>query len=133
MALRRRRNHHRKNPRGSLLAFVAVAMQAMLPFFVAVALVRASNPAYADSIPICSSLGTAGHSDNGTNGEQHANCGDCPICTALAAGQAFLAPPTVPLPVPVSLGRIVLTTTDTPRLALLAASPYQSRGPPLNA
>lgn len=130
MALRQRRHHHRKNPRGTLLAFIAVAMQAMLPFFVAVAMVRASNPAYADTLAICSSLGTAGHSDNGTTGDQHANCGDCPICTALAAGQAFTAPPTVPLPLPVSHGRINLSTSDTPQLSLVAASPYQSRGPP---
>lgn len=130
MALRRRRHHHRKNPRGTLLAFVAVAMQAMLPFFVAVAMVRASNPAYADNIPICSSLGTAEHGDSGSSGDRHANCGDCPICTALAAGQGFTAPPAVALPLPLSRGRIVLAATHTPRLSLVAASPYQSRGPP---
>lgn len=130
MALRQRLHRHGKNRRGTLLAFIAVAMQAMLPFFVAVALVRASDPAYAGTIPICASPGTAGHGANGTSGDQHANCGDCPICTALAAGQAFTAPPTVPLPVPVSIGRIVLSATDTPQLSLLASSPYQSRGPP---
>ena len=125
MTLRR----HRKNPRGTLLAFIAVAIQAMLPFFVAVAMVRASNPAFADSIPICSSLGPAGQHDSGTAGD-HRGGGACPICAAVAAAQSFTAPPAPLVPLPVSCARIALPSTDTPRLSFKSASPYQSRGPP---
>lgn len=128
MALRRRRQNHRKNPRGTLLAFIAVAIQAMLPFFLAVEIARASNPAFGDSIPICSSLGPAGHQTSGTAGDHQG--GTCPICAAVAAAQGFTAPPVPPLPLPVACGHVVSATTDTPRLSFDAASPYQSRAPP---
>jgi hypothetical protein len=129
MALRPRRQNHRKHPRGLFLAFVAVALQAMLPFFLAVEIARANNPAFADSIPICSSLGPAAHHDSGT-ADDHQGGGSCPICAAVAAGLSFTAPPVPPLPLPVACGHVVPTTTDTPRLSFDAASPYQSRGPP---
>lgn len=122
------RQHHRKNPRGTLLAFFAVAMQAMLPFFVAVAMVRAANPAFADTIPICSSLGTAGHHDSGNAGDQGTS--GCPICAAVAAGQSFTAPPVIAAPIPVACDRIVLSMVDAPQVIFAAASPYHSRGPP---
>jgi hypothetical protein len=42
----------RKLP-GEWLAFLAVAIQVLLPFLVAFEIALAGNPAYADAIPIC--------------------------------------------------------------------------------
>ncbi|HLI20722.1 MAG TPA: DUF2946 family protein [Stellaceae bacterium] len=122
------RQHHRKNPRGTLLAFIAVALQAMLPFFIAVELVRATNPAFADTIPICSSLGATAHHNNGAASDQKG--GSCPICAAVAAAQSFTAPPAPAVPLPTVFIRLVPTSTDAPCLGFGALSPYQSRAPP---
>lgn len=129
MAFRRRRQHQNIKPRGLSLAFIAVAIQAMLPFFIAVAIVRASNPAFAENIPICSSLGPAAHHDSGAAGDQH-GANSCPICAAVAAGQSFTATAAPQLPLPVSCDRVVLSATPTPSVSLDASSPYQSRAPP---
>lgn len=128
MALRQRQDH-RKNPRGTLLAFLAVAIQAMLPFFVAVAMVRAANPAFADTVSICSSLGPAAHHDTGSAGDQQGASG-CPICAAVAAGLSFTAPPVVAAPAPVAGDSVVLPIVDAPQVTFAATSPYHSRGPP---
>lgn len=127
MALRQRQDH-RKNPRGTLLAFLAVAIQAMLPFFLAVELVRASNPAFADTIPICSSLGPAAHHDDGAADDHQG--GRCPICAAVAAAQSFTSPPAPLVPLRIACVRIALPTTDIPRLSFDALPAYQSRAPP---
>jgi DUF2946 family protein len=125
---RRRRDHHRKPPRGTLLAFLALAIQAMLPFFLAVEIARAANPAFADTVVICSALGH--HDSNGTTGDHHSIADGCPICTALAAGHGFTAPPTTPLPLPVACEGIALSAPNASAAALLATSSYQSRAPP---
>ncbi|HEY3919205.1 MAG TPA: DUF2946 family protein [Stellaceae bacterium] len=125
MSLTRHRREHR-NPRGALLAFIAVAIQAMLPFFIAVAMVEAANPAFADAVPICSA-DPAGHHDGGTTSDQH---GSCPICAAVAAGQSFVAPPVPAIALPVSCKSVSLPSSAAPRLSSVAASSYQSRGPP---
>ena len=130
MAFRRRRQHQHTKPRGILLAFFAVAIQAMLPFFVAVAIARASNPAFAENVPICSSLGPAAHHDSGTTGDDQQSGGGCPICAAVAVGQSFTATAAPQLPLPVSCDRVVLSATDTPSLACDVSSSYQSRAPP---
>lgn len=126
MALRRRRQHHRKNLRGTLLAFIALTIQAMLPFFLAVEMARASNPAYADSIPICSSFG---HHGGGTAGDQPGN-GSCPVCAAVAAGQSFTAATQLAVPMPCDRGRVDLSVAPLRATAFVVSSPYQSRGPP---
>jgi hypothetical protein len=132
MALRWPRQHHRKqpqgkNPRGTLLAFIAATVQAMLPFFVAVQIAVIANPANAD-IPICSA-NPAQH-DTGTSDDHRGTANGCPICIAVAASQAFTAPSPILVPLPVSCDRVVLSATEKPSLSLDALSPYQSRGPP---
>jgi DUF2946 family protein len=125
------RHRHRNPPRGTWLAFLALAIQAMLPFFLAVEIARAGNPAYADSIPICSALGHRGSGD--TSGDHHGIADGCPICTALAAGHAFTAPPATPLPLPVACAGIALSAPEASAAAVLATSSYQSRAPPVIA
>jgi hypothetical protein len=127
MALRRRRQHHRKNPRGTLLAFIALAIQAMLPFFLAVEMARAVNPAYADTIPICSSLG---HLDDGSTSDRHQGGASCPVCAAVAASQSFASPAPLAVPMPRISGPIELSVALFHETDLLLGSPYQSRGPP---
>jgi hypothetical protein len=111
-----------------LLAFLALAIQAMLPFFLAVEIARAANPAYADTVVICSALGH--HDSNGTTGDHHGIADGCPICTALAAGHGFTAPPATPLPLPVACGGVALAAPDATAAAFFATSSYRSRAPP---
>lgn len=127
MALRRHRQHCPKTPRGMIVAWMAVAMQALLPFFIAVAIVRAANPVDAGEIPICAAFGTH---RSGDPADQHSGTGSCPVCAAVAAAQSCTAPPAVLPPLPQSGERIVLATPDAPSLSLRIAAPYQSRGPP---
>jgi hypothetical protein len=132
MALRWPRQHHRKqpqgkNPRGTLLAFIAATLQAMLPFLVAVQIAVMANPANA-GIPICSA--SSAQHDTGTSDDHGGAVNGCPICVAVAASHAFVAPSPILVPLPVARGRIVLSATETPSLLLDASSPYQSRGPP---
>ena len=51
-----------QTPRGAWLAFVAVAMQVLVPFFLMVEIARASEPGGATVI--CSSLGHDTHQDD---------------------------------------------------------------------
>ena len=127
MALHRRRhNAHKKNRRGTLLAFIAVTVQAMLPFFIAGAMLEATNPAFAAAASICGTP-PAGHHGSGTTGNQNS---DIPLCAAVAAGQSFVAPPAPMVPLPISCRAAPLFSTKASRLASVATSSYQSRGPP---
>ena len=124
-----RRRHERKPPRGALLAWLAVAIQALLPFFIAVEIARASNPAYADTVVICSALGGPQH-QSGTGGDHHGVADGCPICTALAATHGGTAPLAAPLPLPGISSRVALTAHETSRLAFHLTAAYRSRAPP---
>lgn len=126
MSARRHRLGATRAPRGALLAFLAVAMQVLVPFFMAVEIARAEVPGAA--AVICSALGH--------NTQQNGNANDqgladhCSICTTLAAAQAFVPPAAPPLPRPVPVGHRDLTATDAVQAALLVTASYQSRGPP---
>ena len=125
MTARRHRSHTRA-PRGAWLAFLAVAMQVFVPFFLMVEIARADGP---DGVAvICSALGHDTH-QNG-NATDHGLADHCPICTTLAAAQAFAPPAAPPLPLPLSVGHSDLSDVDLAQAALLVTSPYQSRGPP---
>ena len=126
-----RRYHHkyRISLGGALLAFTAVAVQAILPFIVAIALVRATNPAYADEFPICSAYGTATHDQGGKTGD-HGGAIGCPVCNAVAASHALASPPPLLVSLPASCGTIAFSVTDASIDALVAVSFYQSRAPP---
>jgi hypothetical protein len=118
----RRHRALRKTPRGAALAFLALAMQVLLPFFVAAEIAHANAPG--EAAIICSALGPGAHEANGTTGDRHGIAASCPICTALAAGQA------PPLPLPTALGHSVIAVADTSARAALIPSAYRSRAPP---
>ncbi len=120
MSLRRHRS-----PRGIFLAFIALAIQALIPFFLAVEIARAANPVDAGSIPLCSSV--AHH--NGTTGDQPSN-GSCPICAAVAAGLTFSAPPPLAVPLPRRCDSADLSVAPLHSAFSFIAPAYQSRGPP---
>jgi len=122
----RRHRFHRGAPRGAWLAFFALAMQVLVPFFMAVEIAHAEVPGGA--AVICSALG---HQTNQSgNATDHGLAEHCSICTTLAAAHAFTPPAAPPLPLPVAVGQSGLTIIEVAQAALLVASPYQSRGPP---
>jgi hypothetical protein len=113
-------------PRGAWLAFLAVAMQVLVPFFLMVEIARAEGPD--GTAVICSALDHSAQ-QNGDSSD-HGLAQHCPICTALAAAQAVAPPAAPPLPLPGSVGHSDLTVADVAQAALLVTAPYQSRGPP---
>jgi len=113
-------------PRGAWLAFLALAMQVLVPFFMAVEIARAEVPGAA--AVICSALG---HETHEGNGDADHGLGDhCSICTTLAAAQGFAPPSAPPLPPPATVDRTILAAADIPQAALLVTLSYRSRGPP---
>jgi hypothetical protein len=124
----RRHRSLRKTPRGAVLAFLALAMQALLPFFVAAEIAHANAPG--EAAIICSALGPGAHEAKGTTGDRHGIAASCPICTALAAGQGFVPAPPPPLPLPAAVGRSLSAAADISPRAARIPSAYQSRGPP---
>jgi hypothetical protein len=129
MALCQRRDQRHMIPHGFFLAFMAVAVQLLLPFVIAIQIARLGDPAFADTV-ICSSLGATAHHDGGTSNDHHGPGEACPLCGALALGQAFTAAEAPAMPMPLRSSRIILATVDAPSLALVGTSSYQSRGPP---
>jgi hypothetical protein len=125
---RRRHRSAKQASRGVWLAFLAVAMQVLVPFFLMVEIARANEPD--GPTVICSSFGHAIHQDNGNTADHGLTAHCCSICTALAAAQGLAPPAAPPLPLPVSLGRSDLTSVGVARSALLLTSSYRSRGPP---
>lgn len=117
----------RKLP-GAWLAFLAVAVQMLLPFLVAYEIALAGSPAYADDFPICH----AAESSNTAPGSagNHANPDSCPICAALAVGQAFTTPPPIAAPLPQTLRHVEFDISVPVQRIALACTPYQSRAPP---
>ncbi|HWE74574.1 MAG TPA: DUF2946 family protein [Stellaceae bacterium] len=126
MSAHRYRPAKTRPPRGAFLAFFAVAMQVLVPFFLMIAIARADTP---DGVAvICSALGH--QTDPNGNTSDHGLADHCSICTSLAAAQAFAPPAVPPLPLPASVGRSDLSAADVAQAALLVTASYQSRGPP---
>lgn len=121
------RSAQTRPPRGAWLAFLAVAMQVLVPFFMAIEIARAEVPGAA--AVICSALGHDTHQGSG-NPADHGLADHCSICTTLAAAQGFAPPAAPPLPLPTSIGRSDLSVSEVAPAALVVRSPYQSRGPP---
>ena len=112
--------------RGAWLAFLALAMQVLVPFFLMVEIARADTP---DGVAvICSALGHNTQQNGSTS--DHGLVDHCSICTTLAAAQAYAPPAAPPLPMPASISRSDLSAADSAQAALLVTSSYQSRGPP---
>jgi hypothetical protein len=130
MSVRRHRSARPRSPRCAWLAFLALAMQVLVPFFMAVEIARAEIPGAA--AVICSALGHDTHQD-GDNPADHGLADHCSICTTLAAAQGFAPPAAPPLPLPLSIGCSDLSVADVAQAAQLVRSPYLSRGPPFIA
>ena len=113
-------------PRGTWLALLALAMQVLLPFFLAVQIARAAEPG--GSAVICSGLGHAQHGGNPADQGPIDQC--CSICSTLAAAQSFAPTETPPLPLPAEVSHVDHSAADIAQSALLVTSSYQSRGPP---
>jgi hypothetical protein len=128
MIARGRRLPRTGPPGGAWLALLAVAMQALVPFFLMVEVARANEPGGAAII--CSTLGDNTHqsSGNATDRGLAAHC--CSICSAVAAAQGIAPPVAPPLPLPLSIGHITLVPVDVASSTLVLTSPYRSRGPP---
>jgi Protein of unknown function (DUF2946) len=131
--LRRRRKKAAPPPPGAWLAFLAIATQVLLPFLVAFEISLASSPAYADRTTfICSASRLASPATPARNGRvtHHGLSDGCPICTALAAGQAFTATSPVILPLPKAVATPAPERAHHFRAPAIAAASYLSRAPP---
>lgn len=118
-------------PAGAWLAFLAIAIQVLLPFLVAYEIALAGSPAYADTLAsICSASHPQPQIPDGSGQSHHGPSGSCPICTAMAAAQAFTAPLPLVLPVPGAAGNDIPLAAVAWRPGSIAAAPYQSRAPP---
>ena len=115
-------------PRGAWLAFLAVALQVLLPFFLAAQIARAEAPG--GVAVICSALGHDSQHSKGNPADQGPIDQCCSICSTLAAAQGVAPPATPRLLLPTEVSRVYLSAADVTRAALLVTSSYQSRGPP---
>lgn len=119
-------------PAGAWLAFLALAIQILLPFLVAYEIGLASTPANAETITICHMPGATAALEPGADKDTHHArlCEGCPICTALAAGHAFTAAGPVALPLPQAAAIVLHLTMQMPRAFASAAASYNPRAPP---
>lgn len=119
----------RKLP-GAWLAFLAVTVQALLPFVVAFEIALAGNPAYADAFPICHAAGEQSAGPASGQADNHANADGCPICAAMAVGQAFTPPAPIAAPLPQTIRYVAFDVAASVQRPALACTSYQSRAPP---
>ncbi len=117
-------------PAGAWLAFLAIAIQVLLPFVVAYEIALVGSPAYADSLSSICSAHAQPEVPAGSGQRHHGPSGGCPICTAMAAAQAFTAPAPLVLPPPRAIGNDVPIAAVGSRPGAIGAAPYQSRAPP---
>jgi hypothetical protein len=119
-------------PEGIGLAFLALAIQVLLPFLVAYEITLAGTPAYAESkIQICSVSGSTSSSAHPIDHAAHHGLTDgCPICLALAASQAFTAAAPVALPLPQAEPILQHQAAHTPQVFSGTTASYRPRAPP---
>jgi hypothetical protein len=120
-------------PEGTWLAFLALAVQVLLPFLVAYEIALASTPAYAEGTTvICSASSSttipAAHPVDHT--AHHGLAAGCPLCIAAAAAHAFTAAPPVALPLPQARSVILHHAGVAPRPYASTAASYNPRAPP---
>ena len=132
MTLFRRRSSRKTTPPGAWLAFLAVGIQFLLPFIVVYEIALTSSPAYAENITVICSASGATTSD-GANPTHHGLSDGCPICAAMAVGQAFAMPGPIALPLPRAVVTDRMAIAIETRAPSIAATPYQSRAPPAQA
>lgn len=123
-------------PQGLWLAFLALAIQTLLPFLVASEIALASSPAFAETTVICSASGPS-TTPAGSPANHAAHHGlaahACPLCIALASSQAFAAAPSVALPLPQGNPVAIAHSTVTLRTGAAPAASYNPRAPPFIA
>ena len=116
---------------GAWLAVLALTLQTFVPLLVAADIAEMTGQPYANAEHICS-YGPAADPSHGT-GDHHQKpglAGGCPICTALAAAQAYTAPAPVLLTPPRGGAILTLSTTGDRIVGAVATASYDPRGPP---
>lgn len=123
---------------GAWLGLAALAIQAVLPLFLAVEISLAARAGQGNVFELCEYghiHAAVPHEADDAPGKSHHHDGDhgaiCPICIALHAGPVFTAPAIPSLPVP-AVREIAATLPEMrppPHLLTLAA--YRSRAPPI--
>lgn len=118
----------RAAPSGAWLAFLAVAVQVLLPFLVAYEIALVSSPAYAaSSAIICSASDTHAAPASHT---QHGLSDRCPLCVALAANQSFTAATPITAPLPRTISGIARYSAPSHGASAFGVASYNSRAPP---
>ncbi|HUZ72360.1 MAG TPA: hypothetical protein VMU87_05195 [Stellaceae bacterium] len=117
---------------GFRLAFIALAIQASIPFLLAVEI--QAYTAAAESVVIaqnlCAHNGTSRPSDRSPGHD--CNLAGCPLCTTLAALTSFGPPGESGMSVPVvAASRAPATGDDWRSTPPFSTHPYRSRAPPL--
>jgi len=126
---RRQRWKRRRAPVGVAFAFLALAIQVLLPFVVAAEIDLLGNPAYA-SAPICSA---SLHEQQPGQQSDHGLGTTCPLCLTLAASHGFTGASSAALPLPQGDGVAVDQIISPWQSATPVAASYNSRAPPVIA
>ena len=119
-----------RGPSGIGWAFLALAVQVLLPFLVAYEIGILGNPAYAETTIICSASGSHAIPTPANGADQPTHSGPCSLCIALAAAHAFTGATPVTLPLPRQHELVRLRATATVRATVVATAGYHSRAPP---
>ncbi len=133
MTKRQHRASRRAAPQGTWLAFLALAIQALLPFLLAYEIALGTTPAHAaGTTAICAASGstTTPFSHQADHSSHHGLADGCPICLALAAGQAFTAISPVALPLPQTAAVTLSLAAQAPRALGGFSASYNPRAPP---
>jgi DUF2946 family protein len=122
----------REAPRGLWLAFLALAIQVLLPFLVGYEIALVSSPALAETTVICSASGPATAPAGPANHAAHHGLAAhaCPLCIALASSQAFTTAAPVALPLPQGSAVTIAHRVVTLRTSVAPAASYNPRAPP---
>ena len=133
MARIRTRTKQLTPPRGFWLALFAAMIQVLLPFLVALDFVLVSDPAFAGhTVFVCASERPTSQTapQQGRHQSHRGLSATCPLCTALAAGQGFVAAEAPSAPLPQSAALPLLGPWAHMQLSTAASAAYDSRGPP---
>jgi hypothetical protein len=120
----------RAAPPGAWLAFLALAVQALLPFLLASEIALGNTQAHADGTTvICAAAGST--TTQPSHSSHHRLADNCPICLALAAGQAFTTLAQVALPLPQAASfTLSQATAPAPDAGAGFTASYNPRAPP---
>jgi hypothetical protein len=119
-------------PTGIWLAFIALAVQVLVPLFIAGDFAQATTRTSPDNtIVICSALGTTRiPAPQERSHHRHGLLNGCPICTALAAGHVYAPPAPIPLPIPQTAPTVPFHAVSGLSGTSARSVGYDSRAPP---